>query len=228
MSRAIINFAEGAWYPYGQERLKRSVMEHGWDGDFVGWTSSSDLGCPPHSQVPYAFKTHALVNARAQGYESALFADASIYAVKPFDLVFTIIENEGYFFEEAGHWTGTWTTDAALEQMGLTRDEAMKIPMLTAGFVGLNFSSDIANAFLDRWHELALDGITFPGPWQNRDGAASDDPRCEGHRHDMSAASVTAHKLGMKLRTNGDTLAYIGPGYNDPRETVCFHLNPTV
>lgn len=224
MKKCILNFAEGSWYPMGQRRLYQSIKETGWDGEFVWWNSHEDLGCPSHKDIPYAFKTAALMRAFEMGFSLALYVDASIYAAKPFDHVFDHIAEHGYFFEEAGHWTGTWTSDVALAKMGLTRDEAMQIPMLTAGFVGFDLKNDLALDFLAAWHGHSRDGVTFKGPWKNRNGEASSDARCEGHRHDMSVASILAHRMGMDLQKNGEVLAYVGHQYQEPKESACFYL----
>ncbi len=226
MKQCVINFAEGSWYPKGQHRLGESLKSVGFTGDYIQWSSSGQLGCPTHSQVPYAFKTWALMNARAKGYDQAFFADASLYAVRSLEPLFAHITFNGYLFEEAGHWTGTWCKDAALATLEVTRDEAMKIPMLSAGAVGFDFNNGRANTFLERWHALAQDGITFPGPWNNANNNASNDSRVEGHRHDMTAASVLAYKLGMPLVSGGTFLAYVGGCYGTPKSSTCFHLSP--
>jgi len=227
MSRvAIVNFAQGAWYPRGQARLEQSLKDFNAPVDFIGIKSHSEMaGCPPHKEVPYAFKTHALMKVvNMKKYEIVIFLDSSIYAIKPIEPLLERIEKEGYYFEEAGHWTGTWCTDASLAKMGLTRDEAMKMPMLSAGFVGLRTDHYDAMSFLGQWHNYAQDGVTFKGPWTNADKKASADPRCQGHRHDMSAASVIANRMGLKLSTCGDFMAYSGPGYGKPKDTVVFLL----
>ena len=226
MKKCIVNFAEGAWYPKGQARLKTSLEQVGFDGDFIGYKSHVQLECPPHSEVPYGFKPHALYKAMKMGYDLAIYADASIFARKDPAEIFNVVNSEGYFFEAAGHWTGTWCKDEALESLKVTRDEAMKIPMLTAGFVGLNFHSMKALTFLDCWLYYARDGISFPGPWWNKNQEASADPRVQGHRHDMTAASVLADRLAMKLHECGTYLAYVGKQYAKPKDSVIFLLQP--
>ena len=100
------------------------------------------------------------------------------------------------------------------------------MPMFTAGFTGLNFDSKIGVDFLMDWHRYACDGDSFKGTWGNENGQMSKDPRCEGHRHDMSVASLLAHKYGMKMSPGGTYLAYIGPGYMKPKDSVVAYLQP--
>lgn len=226
MRQAVINFAQGAWYPRGQERLRKSLINTGFTGTFIGYTDHAAIYSPPHSKVPYAFKTFALMDACRRGYKQVIYVDSSIYAVKPWKPIWDIIDQQGYFIEEAGHWVGTWTKDSVLQKMGITRDEAMKLPMFTAGFTGLNFDRSIGVNFLMEWHKYSKDGESFCGTWGNENGQMSKDLRCKGHRHDMSVASILAHKLGMKMSKGGTYLAYIGKGYGTPRSSVVAHLQP--
>lgn len=226
MIRAVVNYASGAWYPKGQKRLRESMAIAGGGAEFIGFTDHKNFGSPSHQEVPYAFKTYALKYCLDKGYDEVIYADASIWAVKSWKPIWDMIDKQGYFFEEAGHYVGVWTKDSLLERMGLTRDEAMRIPMFSAGFTGLNFRNDKAVEFLNRWHSYAQDGDSFIGAWDNKDGRMSGDPRCRGHRHDMSVASILAWKMGMKLSPCGTYMAYIGSSYGTPKDSVVACLRP--
>lgn len=226
MKIAVVNYASGSWYPRGQKRLRDSLVEFGKGMEFIGFDDHRNFGSPPHGEVPYAFKTFALKYCMDKGYDAAIFADSSIFAVKPWKPVVDILMDQGYYVEEAGHLAGTWTKDSALERLGIDRDAAMKIPMFSAGFTCLNFRNKIAVDFLERWHSFACDGDSFKGTWGNENGQMSKDPRCKGHRHDMSIGSIVAWQMGMKLGSGGHFLAYIGKGYGAPQETVIAHLKP--
>ena len=194
VSTCIVNVAVGAYLP-SQERLAQSLKDVGYEGATMFWTGEFPAGCPGHLEVPYAFKTFALTEAKKAGHEIALWVDSSLYAVQNPQPVFSWIEEHGHLFELAGHWLGTWCTDAFLEKNEITRDEAMVIPMYSAGFTGLDLRLPRSREFLRQWHKMAVDGVSFIGPWQGK----SNDPRYQGHRHDMSAASLLAYRLGMKL-----------------------------
>ena len=224
--QCVVNFASGAWYPKGQVRLRTSLIKNGYDGDFILCQNPKNINSPTHQEVPYAFKTHLLMEALRLGYEQVIFADSSIYAVKSWKPIWNLIASQGYFIEAAGHWTGTWTKDSVLNRMGYTRDEAMEVPMYSAGFTGLNFKDETALKFLHEWHKYACDGDSFKGTWGNENGQMSKDPRCKGHRHDMSVASLLANKYKMKISTGGTYLAYIGNAYGTPKESVVAHLQP--
>jgi hypothetical protein len=226
LKRAVCNFASGKWYPRGQERLRHSLIKVGFKGDVLRCQDPKKIGSPTHAQVPYAFKTHSLMNAMNRGYDQAIYADSSIWAVKPWTPVWDIITKQGYYFEEAGQWTGVWTKDSVLRKFGITRDQAMTIPMFTAGFTGLDFRNKRAVEFLREWHRFACDGESFKGTWGNENGQMSQDKRCKGHRHDMSVASLLAWKMGMKLGKGATFLCYIGPAYRPPKDTVVAYLQP--
>jgi hypothetical protein len=70
--------------------------------------------------------------------------------------------------------------------------------MLASGCLGLNFTHEAANKFLDEWEITAKNG-SFIGAWINDNLEVSPDLRVRGHRHDQTAASVIACKLGMDL-----------------------------
>lgn len=192
--RCIVNFATHR-YSRSQRRLRDSLKSVGYAEPFELWECEYPPGCSNHHQVPYAFKTHCLKQAQKSGFEVLLWLDASMYAAKHPESVFRTIEDQGYMMEYAGQWLGWYSTDAFLAKHGVTRDEAMKIPMVSAGFLGLDLRQPVAVEFLDRWHAMAQDGVSFLGPWK----AKGADPNYKGHRHDMTAASLLIHQMGLKM-----------------------------
>jgi hypothetical protein len=208
MRKAVINVCtNNGGYPQGQKRLAETIK----DADFYGYVGEHKVGAPPHNKIPYAFKPFAIEHLRKKGYDLVLWCDASMIAVKPLFELFKIIELDGYLMEESGHYLGRWCNDKALRNMGITREQAMKIPMYSAGMTGLNLKDETAIKFLDDWLNFAKDGETFVGDWKD-------------HRHDMSVASFLAHKYNMKFQRGGTYLSYIGKAYGKPSETSVFHL----
>jgi len=221
--RAIVSFAnERGNYLEAQQRLKDSLIGFT-DADFIAIQGEESIGAPKHDKNPYAFKIYAIQEAINRGYTSILYLDTSAYAVANIDTIFNIIELDGYFMEEAGHYAGTWTNDKALKYFGLTRDEAMKITMYSAGFTGLDFTNDIACAFYMMWID-AMSAGCFKGKWDNKGFTQSKDTRCEGHRHDMSCASIIAHDLQMKYQSGGSYFQYGAPEDKKNKDTVCFYV----
>lgn len=199
MKTCVINFARGGWYERGQDRLARSLEATGFDGDMLLFNDEHQLpGCPTHQVSPYAFKPFALKAAVDRGYELVIWADASVWAIKNIKPMFEHIEREGWMFF-LNTCTGNWTSDACLKSFGVTRDQAMDIPMLMGICMGWNMTLLRCQSFLDVWLEKAVDGVTFPGSWTNKHQEVSADPRVYGHRHDQSAASIMAYQMAMPL-----------------------------
>lgn len=221
----VINFATNAWYPRGQQRLVESLKEHGFSGDVLTFDSEGAMGCPTHQQAPYAFKPYALKYAYEKGYERILWADASVWAIKPIESVFRYLEEHSHMlFVNAN--TGTFTSDACLKEMGVDREESFNMTMLMGICMGFNMTHEVCQSFLADWFKHANDGITFPGKWTNDDGSVSSDPRVKGHRHDQSVASILAHRRNMELivahYTFMEYLANPWPNHEMPKvESVC-------
>jgi len=212
---AIVNFANSTgWYQQGQERLGESVNKFT-DVSFFGFKSEAEIGSPLHKDNPYAFKIYSMQKAREQGYDVVIFMDASMYLVKPITPILEYIERVGYIMEEAGHYAGTWANANCLKYFNLSKEEAMKITMFSAGFIGLDFRKEISREFFARWKNAMLGGAFI--------GNHID------HRHDMTCGSIIAqHQLGMEYSRGGYFLAYIGEVYGKPSETSIIHLVPTV
>jgi len=99
----------------------------------------------------------------------------------------------------------------------------MQIPMYSAGFTGLNFEHPVAEQFFKHWRAAADAGV-FKGAWTNEAKQVSQDERCKGHRHDMTAASIIANALGMRYQKGGTYLEYMPPGKTPNKDTVVFGL----
>jgi len=186
------------------------------------FTEESQVGSPLHQDNPYAFKIYAIEEMKKRGYNQVLWVDCSVWAIKSIVPVFDIITKDGYVCQDAGHFVGRWTNDRTLQYFGLSRDEAMQIPMYgNAGFLGLDFDTEIANTFFNQWKQSMLDGM-FVGSWTNHNKSESQDERCDGHRHDMSCGSIIRHRLGMKMQSGMEYLQYYYDFNPHPHnETVC-------
>lgn len=223
MKVCALNFAKGLGYPQGQARLQQALKQHGFTGHFFGYREYYELGCPPHASVPYAFKPYAVLRALDSGYDVVYYFDASVLPVAPLDTLTEKITQDGHFMEDAGHSVGTWCKDAALKTLGITREEAFGMQLFIAGCFALDLRHEKSRQFALQWKTLADDGVTFPGSWVEHP-SVSTDPRVKGHRHDMTAASVIANKLGMSFVPNNTYTAY--PTLQTPSPTAIFHIKP--
>ena len=212
MKKCIISFAnERGNYIHGISRLAESLRTN-FDGDFLPFINESSLGCPLHSENPYAFKIYAFQKAIDLGYDQILWLDSSCFAVGNLQPVFDEITNDGFIFQEAGHLVGTWTSDFVLNYWSITRDAAMIMPMIgNAGFLGLRIHSTIGNEFFKRW-KLSMEAGCFKGAWTNDNLTESQDPRCRGSRHDMVNSSIIANLMGIidKAKKGNEWLQYAG------------------
>lgn len=215
MKKCVINYASENWYPRGQQRLQQSLKDTGFNGDFLKWSDAHEIGSPTHQEAPYAFKPHALKSAFTRGYELVLWCDASVWAVKPIDSVFGYLSEHSHMFFY-NTCAGEWTSDACLNGFGISREAAMKIPMLMGICMGFNLTHDVTRKFLNQWLEKSRDGFSFPGDWRNDHNQVSSDPRCKGHRHDQSVASILAFNLGMEYIVPHETFfSYWSPSMKE-------------
>lgn len=211
--RCVINYASGRYVP-SQQRLENDCNKYG--VDLIKWTDQVPYGAKPHRMVPYQFKPYAFQNAMILGYTTVLWMDSVILINKSFNHLMDIIETDGYLILRNGWDSGQWCCDSALKPLGLTRESSFTYPQSMACVMGFDLSRfDILHVF-NQW--LNTSNQTFPGPWTNKDGEASKDPRVLGHRHDQTAISVFAHRAGWKFTDaeDGKILKY---GY-DPDYTL--------
>ena len=172
-----------------------------------------------HQECPYGFKIDAFRQAQAAGIRRALWLDCSVWAVGPLEPAWQMIDERGVLLIEYGGSLGEWTSDAALEIYGISREQALEMPICYALLIGLDLESDIGCEFLDLWQGLR-DAGAFVGPWENEDQEASADPRCLGHRHDQSAASFLAHELGIGMVPINEIMTL---GMDDPAKVFRAH-----
>jgi hypothetical protein len=206
--RCIVNVAT---IPYWNGQKRQAIALECHNEHVIHWKSEPP-GSPLHFENPYAFKIYAIEDARAQGFEQILWLDASVYPVKDITPVWDWLTEKGIFMEEAGHYVGQWCNQQTLDYFKITRAEAMKMPMFSAGFVGFDFRRQVSVEFFEKWKAAMLAGM-FKGDWTE-------------HRHDMSVGSIIANQMGLvsKYSKGGNFFAYIGDGYGQPGPNVCFHL----
>ena len=218
MKRCVINFARGGWYENGQERLRSSLIQTKFSGETLFVRDEAKIGAPPHQVCPYGFKPYLLRHAYNEGYQSVLWCDASVWAIKSIEPMFEHIEREGHLLF-VNTCTGEWTSDACLNAFGVSREAAMNITMLMGICMGFNLANPVTRQFLRDWIAKAQDGVSFPGSWTNKHQEVSKDPRVKGHRHDQSVASLLAWKLGLRLIVPHETFFeyYRSPSSPDGR-----------
>lgn len=240
MTRAVVNVATTPYYQRGQARLF-STLPRFMNPHYLprAWQSLEKLGCPAHERVPYAFKAFAL-NEAALAADLMLWCDSSILPIRSMEPLWERIERDGYWFSANGYTNYEWTADSAypdlfpeLWQTGERSTEAVwknmreinkVIPHVVATAFGLNVKHPKGAEFLKEYFRLASETNAFCGPWINGNNyeggpAVGCNPRCypcgppdvRGHRHDQTAASVIAWRLGFSLTSPPDLFAYGKP-----------------
>jgi len=194
------------------KRLEESLRKVRFSGDFLAWSDELPPGSPTQLEAPMAFKTFCFHEAKSLGYETILWIDATIVALRPLEPIFRSIRDNGYiaFANNYGQSLGQWSSDEVLKHHHISREDAMQIPEVPTSAIGLSMRNDLGLRFLEQWHQLTTDGLTCRGTstpvstWEdyyaiawNKDGCISPDPRVGGHRHDQTAAGIVAHHLDM-------------------------------
>lgn len=208
MTGCVVNVATGH-YVKGQRRLKKAL--DGLDGHMVmrSWTDCLPVGSPPHVEVPYAFKAFALQEASNNGNSLLLWADSSILPISSIGPLFDRIYSDGYWISKNGWLNSEWTADSAYPDLGVTREENETVPHVVATTFGVNTHHPKGEELLNEYVRLAKTKA-FCGPWANVRATPCGDKRVFGHRHDQTALSVIAWRLGLQLTDPPDVFAYKG------------------
>ncbi len=237
MIRAVVNVASDSWV-VGQERLRCRLIDMGehlayWSNALpIGSPPHRDRGLlagHPDACRPYAFKAYAMI-AASQHFDLLLWADACILPVKPLDELWERIERDGYWMSRQGYTNYQWTADSAYPDLfpdlcmqgalNVARADNRKIPHVVATSFGLNVKHPKGRAFLEEYYRLASETRAFCGPWQNaaservagrntdRAAAYCGPEDVLGHRHDQTAASVIAWRLGFELTDPPNIFSY--------------------
>ena len=246
MKHVVVNVATDSWVK-GQNRLITACHDLGEPS--IRWSNQLPPASPPHRIlgvargasdsrcVPYAFKAYALHEAEKAGHELLIWADASVYPIRPLKPLWDYIESEGVWLNRNGFSNYEWTADSAYPDLfpeewtrrtqELTDREFNKlIPHVVATAFGISTAHPKGRAFLDEYFRLASTTRAFCGPWQNtnapeqtgrnwnRPAGPCGPPDVLGHRHDQTAASVIAWRLDVPLVDPPTFFAY-DPGQKD-------------
>jgi hypothetical protein len=207
----IINCGVGGWYPEGSKRLKKSLNFVGWPGNDLIWAGEYPSNCYLHEQVPYYMKVAAFEEAIRQGYTHILWCDSSMWAVNNPVPLFDIINEQGFWFFSSGYNLAQSVNDAALNHVGLSRDEAEGVTEWASGLFGVNLNNPDGLALYTQWKAYMDAGLSIGSRVHDNQSA---DPRFLFHRQDQSCLSLAIWKLGLKNKASTDYVSYWGTGYD--------------
>lgn len=198
--RCVVNVATGR-YIKGQDRLGRIL---GPELPFLSWTSTEEVGSPSHSARPYAFKAFAMKLAEKSGFRQILWADACIVlGPSPLERIWEQARENGVWLSRNGYRNSEWTANSAYPALGVSFEENYQIEHVVATTFAVDLDHPVGRKFLDEYFRLASETDAFCGPWTGGIGVQ--------HRHDQTAASVIAWRLGVSLTNPPDFFAYRKP-----------------
>jgi hypothetical protein len=222
-----------------QGRLNQKLEEYG-NCDIRLWSDPLPNSWTPHKEVPYRFKAHALSSVDA---DLILWLDSAILPLRSLDPLWEEIETVGYFLPaNPGMWNYEWTAETAYcglfpyVPLSKARETNRTIPHCSSAAFGFNLQSEIGQVAFKQFRDLSRTRV-FCGPWANSNGPDRDRYQIDylreqyptapcgpadvrGHRHDQTALSVIAWRLGMNLDT---TLYAHENGTPEPGEKVILY-----
>ncbi|MBS0649037.1 MAG: hypothetical protein JSS10_07450 [Verrucomicrobia bacterium] len=151
-------------YPQGLRRLVDHVSKSDFKGHILyrigGWPNVAE-GDLKLAHVPYAFKPCFFREAQQLGYRRVLWLDASIQPVVSLNRIFEEIAAKGYFAIGNGQYVAPFINEQAAAGLGITLKECEKIPSVSAGLFGVDFSHEKAALAIAKWHQAARDTAAF-------------------------------------------------------------------
>lgn len=216
--RCIVNFASIGREDYrkGSQRLLDSIVQLNLNTDFLFCTPDTQASldtkvddieifvknrmpvskkfgeCPSHKDVPYAFKSYIIQEARDMGYEKIMWADSSAVIVKDIEKYWQLAEETGaVLFDNPGCPEATFTSDDCLEHMGCSFEFAKTFFEVDAFVIIFDFNNPNGITLFDRYFEHSRDGICLNGK------SGSNRPEFKAHRHDQSIISYFAKTLNI-------------------------------
>lgn len=194
-NKCIVSLAtKNGRYVDGLARLSNSLRDNAFEIDFLGFVHEHSVGAPLHTEMPYAFKVHAIQKAIDAGYTQILWLDCSVWAVAPVEPIFNIIEQNGYWFEGAGCWLEDWCNEPSIKYFGLNKSQ--KTPMIQSGFMGFNMKMLNGTILWDAFVMSYNKGL-FKGSWDD-------------HRHDQSCISAVLKNHGGRFSHQPEYVQYAG------------------
>ena len=201
---AFINAGIGQWYCHGSERLKGTLIHHGFPGDVHAWIDKWPCDGFPRDPV-YCVKAAAFHEAMRQGYTTIIWGDSSIQALKNTTEFVQRVQRDGYWIGQSGYRASETATDAQLQYFGVSRDWAHQVSDCATGLFGVCLDHEAPRKFIETWIRAGREGA-FGG--SRHHARQSKDPRFKFGRQDQSAASLILGSMGMALKSFQEHVAF--------------------
>lgn len=225
LKRKIINLAIGSqssWYHKGQSALRSSLLSVGEQS--TAFCSRGIIG--EEDRNPYVAKV-SYIEEMSIRYDTILWLDCSITAIRPLDDIWNYIESKGVYLYQSGANCSETCNDNCLAAYGITRDEAEHIPECASNVVGINLAHPAGRRFFFYWTQSLKNGANLGVKWPTEEQRLeeSKDPRFKYHRQDQSSASLAAHLAGVKLEPEGHfVVRHENLEYHKGKDSIIFVL----
>lgn len=193
----FLNVGIGEWYSTGSDRLRGTLLQHGFDGDLLFWKDEWPPGDFPHDCI-YTAKAAAFAEAMRQGYTTIIWGDSSITARRSTASFVHHIHTHGYWIGQSGYRASETASDMQIQYFGVSRDWADSVPDCATGLFGFDVSRPGMRAAVEQWIQAGRDGA-FHG--SRGHGGQSNDRRFKFCRQDQSAMSLVLGKNGVALQS---------------------------
>jgi hypothetical protein len=100
--------------------------------------------------------------ARHRGARTVIWCDSGVRAVRDLQGFIDVVEREGHAFFNggtAGAMLGNRTSDACLEALKMSRDEAVGLPLLAGTLYAFDFTNARTVKFFDEWAAALASGL---------------------------------------------------------------------
>lgn len=211
IKHCIVNASNGVgWYPKGTQRLKNSLIHHGFNGDIITFDNF------PNKEFDisngYNIKPSAITEVLKQGYTHVLWLDCSVWAVNNPNPIFDIINDKGYYFWTSGYNAAQTCSDKCLEYFNINRDTAETYKDCSTSMFGFNITNPLGKQFINEWLTAAKKGV-FNGSREHDN--QSQDKRFLFHRQDQSAATCIIGKMNLEITNAGIYSEYYSNNLNN-------------
>lgn len=166
------------------------------------WPHTKRFGdCWQHSEMPYSFKPHAILEAYEAGYRQVLWMDSTCRMLKDPYKLFRIAKEQGIVaWDNLGYPVVDWTTDTAMHNLGENEQSLEGVKQIMACCIIFDFEHPETLPVFERWLEQSKNN-SFYKDETNR-------PNFKGSRHDQSALSIILHQHKIPLLDYGEGFCY--------------------
>lgn len=194
MSHAILNVATGN-YTAWQKRLRFSLGRVGFSGALAFWTDQFPQNSPTHRECSYAFKLFAIEEAAKQ-HSSLLWLDSGLYAVRPVEPVFSVIERDGYYLTGDQNAIRHFCSNATVSYFNTSFDVLGDAKLVSGAMIGLNLEHPAGRQLFEKWKAAYKAGL-YKGTVSKHSGM-------QEHRGDETILGVIAFQDKLKVHTPYD------------------------